>query len=76
MKRALSNGFDCYSSFLDIDDNEIEIQTLTCTEGQFSGEVIEIHYNYYTGNIKAISIYSQFPVNHPHYHKPRFSFNQ
>lgn len=71
--QALKAGFNSYGNFR-TDDDEIQCETLTCIDGQFSGEVLEINYNYSSGEVVKVNHFSQFPVNHPHYSPVKFSF--
>lgn len=72
ISEATAAGFLSYGNFRTEDDN-IQCETLTCTEGDYSGEVIDIYYDYYTGNVTRVDHYSQFPVNHPHHAKLKYN---
>lgn len=66
--KAYASGFNHYSDFAHPDKVEyprINIFTLTCTEGEHNGDVVDVWYNYDTGEIKHVSIYSQFPNTKP-----------
>lgn len=66
INEAMKHGFDSYGNFR-TEDDDTQQEILTCIKGQFSGEVIEISYDYNTGEIKSISQYSQFKTVVPKY---------
>ena len=55
-------GFDLYLSTKSIQYEEKDIvhNIYTCTNGVFSGEVVDIHYNIKNDEIKQIEVSSQF----------------
>lgn len=67
-----SAGFEDYGDF-ETEEREIRNSIMTCIKGEFSGEVIEIYYNYHTGGIVKVMHYCQFPIGHPHYLPVKFS---
>jgi hypothetical protein len=73
ISQAIKSGFESYGNFRTEDDS-VQRETLTCTKGKFSGEVIDIDYNYQSGEILKTTVSSQFPVSHPHYSAPSFKF--
>lgn len=64
---ASQAGFEQYGSF-----NEVELQheILTCTRGDYSGEVIDIYYDWESGRLNRIEYSAQFKGQEP---KFRFS---
>lgn len=58
-------GFEVYGSFNEGEDVQHDI--LTCTNGQYSGEVIDVYYGFYTGDVSKVEQSCQFPATHPHY---------
>lgn len=70
---ATKSGFESYGNFR-TEDNDIQCEILTCMKGEFSGENIELNYQYNTGEVVKIDQYCQFQVNHPHYSPVKFSF--
>lgn len=56
-------GFNLYGSFNeDSAGDEVRMQhdTYTCTKGKYSGDVIDVYYNYNTGQIHHKEVCSQF----------------
>jgi hypothetical protein len=60
-----AKGFDLYLSTksLEYEDKNIVHDIYTSTNGLFSGEVVDIHYNIKDEEIKQISVSSQFHTN-------------
>jgi len=58
ISKAERAGFQSYGSFNEGDDVQHDI--LTCTHGKFSGEVIDIYYDFYSGDVSKVEISSQF----------------
>jgi len=58
-------GFDLYLSTksLQYDKENIVHDIYTCTNGAFSGEVVDIHYNFKSDEIEQIEVSSQFHTN-------------
>jgi hypothetical protein len=58
-------GFDFYLSTksLQYDEKYIVHDIYTCTNGVFSGEVVDIHYNLKNQEIKQVEVSSQFHTN-------------
>ena len=52
------NEFECYVS--SVLNNKITQDIYTCTKGKFSGEVVDIYYNYVSDEVYEISYSSQF----------------
>ena len=60
---ANQNNFQDYLDCPHPDRTEypnINCLIMTCTKGDYDGEVIDALYNYTTGKIVSISVYSQF----------------
>lgn len=57
-----NKGFDLYLSTKSLKHNQRNIlhDIYTCTNGAFSGEVVDIHYNIENGIIHDLSVSSQF----------------
>ena len=75
IKIASSAGFESYGNFRTEDAN-IQCEIMTCTNGGLcDGEVLEIYYDYYSGEVNAplIKCYCQFPVGHPHHRPVKFN---
>ena len=64
---ALKPGFENYGSF---NEGELQHDILTCTKGKYSGEVIDLYYDYYTGEVSNIEYSTQFKGQ-----LPTFKFN-
>jgi hypothetical protein len=63
IKLAEQNNFQDYLDCPHPDRVEypnINCLIMTCIEGNYDGEVIDALYNYITGEIVSISVYSQF----------------
>lgn len=60
-----NKGFELYLSTksLQYDSANILHDIYTCTNGAFSGEVVDIHYNFENDEIKQIEVSSQFHTN-------------
>lgn len=56
---ASKAGFDSYGNFNEGEDGQHEI--LTCTKGKYSGEVVDIWYDYNTGITSKVEVSCQFP---------------
>jgi len=58
-------GFDLYLSTksLQYDEKNIVHDIYTCTNGAFSGEVVDVHYDFKNDDIKQIEVSSQFHTN-------------
>lgn len=54
---AAKAGFDSYGSF---NEGEFQHEILTCTKGKYSGEVIDLYYDFYTGNLNKVEYSTQF----------------
>ena len=65
-------GFKLYGSFNETEPSEVPIQhdIYTCIKGKYSGDVIDVYYNYNTGQIHHKEVSSQFKGS-----EPMFSFN-
>ena len=59
---AGKSGFEMYGSF---NEGELQHEILTCTNGKYSGEVIDIYYKYYGGDIIKIAYSTQFVGQNP-----------
>ena len=62
-KQAYASGFEDYSNCAHPDKVEYpntNIATFTCTKEKYNGEVIDIWYDYLSGDVSYTSIYSQF----------------
>lgn len=62
------SGFELYGSFNeDSAGDEIKVQhdTYTCNKGKFSGDVIDVYYNYHTGQVHHKEVCSQFTGSQP-----------
>jgi hypothetical protein len=60
---ALCNGFEQYSDCQHPDTFEYpgaNCLIMTCMKGKFDGEVLDVVYDWHTGQIISKSIYSQF----------------
>lgn len=64
---ANRNGFESYGNF---NEGDVQHEILTCTKGKYSGEVIDIYYNFYSGSVSKVEISTQFKGQ-----EPKFSFN-
>lgn len=63
VKVARQNNFEDYLDCPHPDKMEyknVNCLIMTCTNGDYDGEVIDALYNYTTGKIVSISVYSQF----------------
>lgn len=56
LKKAGKAKFEHYGSF----NEGLQHEILTCTKGEYSGEVIDIYWNYYTGIVHTIDYSCQF----------------
>jgi hypothetical protein len=63
---AFKAGFEIYGSFNEGEQHEI----LTCTKGKYSGEVIDIYYNWLSGQVSKVEYSTQFKGQ-----EPTFKFN-
>ena len=54
---AEKNGFEFYGSF---NEDGLQHDILTCLKGKFNGEVIDLYYNYRTGEVSQIAHSTQF----------------
>jgi hypothetical protein len=64
MKVAEQNNFENYLDCPHPDKVEypnINCLIMTCMNGDYDGEVIDALYNYTTGEIVSVSVYSHFP---------------
>lgn len=57
LNQAYKAKFETYGSFNEGDEQH---DILTCTKGKYDGEVIDIYYNYYTGEVNRTEISTQF----------------
>jgi hypothetical protein len=69
--KAHKAGFEDYSAIYNRIEERDEV-ILTCTKGEHSGEVIDLHYIGSTVIFKSVT--SQFPETHPHFKVPTFTF--
>ena len=53
---ASKSGFENYASF----NEGLQHEILTCTKGKYSGEVIDIYWDYKTGLVHTIDYSTQF----------------
>jgi hypothetical protein len=53
---ASKSGFEIYASF----NEGLQHEILICTKGKYSGEVIDIYWNYNTGIVHTIDHSTQF----------------
>ena len=63
IKKANQNNFQDYSDCPHADRVEypnINCLIMTCNKGDYYGEVIDVLYDYTTGKIISLSVYSQF----------------
>jgi len=60
-----SAGFELYLSGKALGNPDIEHEIFTCKKGKYSGEVIDLFYNYYTGEIVRIEYSTQFADQMP-----------
>jgi hypothetical protein len=63
---AAKSGFEVYGSF---NEGELQHEILTCTKGKFDGEVIDLYYDYNTGDVAKVEYSTQFKGQ-----QPTFSF--
>lgn len=61
LNTAYKAGFEMYGSF----NEGLQHEILTCTKGKYSGEVIDIWWNYTTGQVHTIDYSTQFPNQSP-----------
>jgi len=54
-------GFKSYGSF----NEGLQHEILTCTKGKYSGEVIDIYWDYKTGKVDNIEYSTQFKGQEP-----------
>lgn len=73
IRQATKAGFESYGNYRTEEDH-IQYESMTCTKGEFDGEVIEIHYEYNSGEVTRVEQYCQFPENHPHHSPIKFKF--
>jgi len=59
---AAKSGFESYGSF---NEGDLQHDILTCTKGKYDGEVIDLYYNYHTGEVSNIEYSSQFKGQQP-----------
>lgn len=64
---ATKAGFNVYGSFNE-DGQQHEI--LTCTKGKFNGEVIDIYYNWNSGEVSQVEHSTQFKGQEPLFRLP------
>lgn len=57
---AAKSGFDTYGSFK---EEDFQHDILTCTKGKYDGQVIDLYYDYYTGNVAKVEYSTQFRVD-------------
>jgi len=57
---ATKNGFESYGSF---NEGDSQHEILTCTKGKFSGEVIDLYYDYSSGNVVKVEYSTQFRLD-------------
>lgn len=58
---AAKSGFEMYGSF----NEGLQHEILTCTKGKFSGEVIDIYWDYKTGLVHTVDYSTQFKGQSP-----------
>lgn len=61
---ANKNGFESYGSFNEGDEQH---EILTCTKGKYDGEVIDIYYDFNTGEVFRSEVSTQFANQIPTY---------
>ena len=66
---AAKSGFESYSDFRHEDTPQWRVETLTCTKGKYSGEVLDITYEDNTGIVVDVKYSTQFKGQ-----KPTFKF--
>lgn len=66
INQAIKAGFEVYGSF----NEGLQHEILTCTKGEYSGEVIDLYWDYKTGKVHTIDYSSQFKGQ-----SPKFKFN-
>lgn len=54
---AYKAGFEVYGSF---NEGDSQHEILTCMKGKYDGEVIDLYYDYNTGNVSKIEYSAQF----------------
>lgn len=64
---ANNQGFELYGSF----NEGLQHDIFTCLKGKYDGEVIDIYWDYNTGEIKSIDYSTQTKGQ-----KPMFTFNR
>lgn len=67
LNSAYKAGFEGYASF----NEGLQHEILTCTKGEYDGEVIDIYWVYDTGEVHTIDYSTQFKGQEP---KFRFIF--
>ena len=58
---ARKAGFEDYASF----NEGLQHEILTCTKGKYSGEVLDIYWDYKTGKVHTIDYSTQFKNQSP-----------
>ena len=61
LNTASKAGFKLYASF----NEGLQHEILTCTNGKYSGEVIDIYWNYKTGLVHTVDYSTQFKGQDP-----------
>ena len=56
LPKLIKAGFESYGSF----NEGLQHEIFTCTKGKYSGEVVDVYYNYKTGLIHSIEYTCQF----------------
>jgi hypothetical protein len=59
MSEAQKSGFEVYSSYA-MPDSSINLDIFTCRKGKYDGEVIDIYYNWKTGEVTQVLYSTQF----------------
>lgn len=59
---AAKAGFETYECF---NEGEFQHEILTCTKGKYSGEVIDLYYDFYTGKLNRVEYSTQFVGQSP-----------
>lgn len=61
---ASKSGFETYGSFR---EEDFQHEILTCIKGKYDGEVIDLYYDYHTGNVAKIEYSTQFKGQQPNF---------